>query len=61
MQRATINRSPVTIIGILLAEQSTIDVSYVAFVEVEYTYVTKLINYNLISGSIGNYHSISIY
>ena len=33
MQRATINRSLVTIIGMLLAVQSTIDVSYVAFVE----------------------------
>ena len=33
MQRANINRSLVTIIGILLAAQSTTDVSYVAFVE----------------------------
>ena len=33
MQRATINRSLVTIIGILLAVMSKTDVSYVVFVE----------------------------
>ena len=33
MQRATINRSLVTIIGILLAVELTTDVLYVAFVE----------------------------